>query len=158
MSGPPKAPSNLRLVRGNPSKRPFNKNEPKPQKWVPPTPKHFSKQEKYWFERIAEDLDASDIITNIDGMALELLVGAYVEWRQHKDVIEKEGHSYKTQSQDGNVMIRPHPQVAMMSDAWKRICRMQAEFGMTPVSRSKANVNEAETADPFAALLSQREE
>lgn len=34
-------------------------------------------------------LDASDIITNLDGIALELLVGAYVEWRQHRDVIEK---------------------------------------------------------------------
>ncbi|PAV11287.1 hypothetical protein CBG25_00715 [Arsenophonus sp. ENCA] len=90
MSGPPKAPSHLHLVRGNPSKRPLNKNEPKPEKWVPPTPKHFSKQEKYWFERIAEDLNASDILTHIDGMALELLIGAYVEWRKHREALEKE--------------------------------------------------------------------
>ncbi|MDO7861489.1 phage terminase small subunit P27 family, partial [Morganella morganii] len=27
MSGPPKTPSHLRLVRGNPSKRPINKKE-----------------------------------------------------------------------------------------------------------------------------------
>lgn len=158
MPEPPKAPSQLCLVRENPSKRPLNRNEPKPEKWVPPTPKHFSKQEKYWFERIAEDLNASEILTNIDGMALELLVGAYVEWRQHRDVIKKEGHSYRTESKDGNVMIRPHPQVAMMADAWKRICRMQSEFGMTPASRSKVNVNEVETIDPFAALFSQRED
>ncbi|POV37403.1 phage terminase small subunit P27 family, partial [Enterobacter cloacae complex sp. ECNIH16] len=30
MSGPPKTPTHLRLVRGNPSKRPINENEPKP--------------------------------------------------------------------------------------------------------------------------------
>ncbi len=94
----------------------------------------------------------------LDAMALELLVGAYIEWRRHRDVIEQEGESYKTTSADGSVMIRPHPQVAMMADAWKRICRMQAEFGMTPASRSKVNVNEAETIDPFAALLSKRED
>jgi hypothetical protein len=35
MSGPPKTPSHLRLVRGNPSKRPINKDEPKPPKGVP---------------------------------------------------------------------------------------------------------------------------
>ncbi|WP_234809466.1 phage terminase small subunit P27 family [Candidatus Williamhamiltonella defendens] len=93
----------------------MNRNGPNPEKWVPSTPKHFSKQEKYWFERIAEDLNASDILTHIDGMALELLVGVYVEWRQHRDVIKKEGHLYRTESKDGNVMIRPHPQVAMMA-------------------------------------------
>ncbi|SPY95678.1 phage terminase small subunit [Proteus mirabilis] len=49
MAGPPKTPSHLQLVRGNPSKRPINKKEPKPPKGVPPTPKHFTKQGKYWF-------------------------------------------------------------------------------------------------------------
>ncbi|HBL5480846.1 TPA: phage terminase small subunit P27 family, partial [Enterobacter hormaechei] len=38
MSGPPKTPTHLRLVRGNPSKRPINENEPKPVAGVPPTP------------------------------------------------------------------------------------------------------------------------
>ncbi|KAB0993994.1 phage terminase small subunit P27 family, partial [Cronobacter sakazakii] len=51
MSGPPKTPTHLRLVRGNPSKRPINKNEPQPPAGVPPTPKHFDKQAKYWFKR-----------------------------------------------------------------------------------------------------------
>lgn len=158
MSGPPKTPTHLRLVRGNPSKRPINKSEPQPTKGVPPTPKHFNKQEKCWFKVLGERLDSIGVLTVLDAMALELLVGAYIEWRRHRDVIEQEGESYKTTSADGSVMIRPHPQVAMMADAWKRICRMQAEFGMTPASRSKVNVNEAETLDPFAALLSKRED
>lgn len=34
MSGPPKTPTHLRLVRGNPSKRPINENEPKPPSGV----------------------------------------------------------------------------------------------------------------------------
>ncbi|WGM06852.1 phage terminase small subunit P27 family [Arsenophonus nasoniae] len=156
MSGPPKTPTHLRLIRGNPSKRAINKNEPKPEKGVPPTPKHFNKQERYWFKVLCERLDAIGVITAIDGMALELLVGAYVEWRKHRDVIDKEGETYKTTSTDGNVMIRPHPQVAMMADAWKRICRMQAEFGMTPASRSKVNGKAANEIDPFVEFLKSR--
>lgn len=35
MSGPPKTPTHLRLVRGNPSKRPINENEPKPLQGYP---------------------------------------------------------------------------------------------------------------------------
>lgn len=36
MPGPPKTPTHLALVKGNPSKRPINKNEPKPPSGVPP--------------------------------------------------------------------------------------------------------------------------
>ncbi len=37
MSGPPKTPTHLALVKGNPSKRPINKNEPKPRQGPPNT-------------------------------------------------------------------------------------------------------------------------
>lgn len=157
MSGPPKTPTHLRLVKGNPSKRPINKNEPKPPKGVPSTPKHFNKQERYWFKVLGERLDGMGVITSLDGMALELLVGAYIEWRRHRDVIDQEGDSYKTTSADGSVMIRPHPQVAMMADAWKRVCKMQAEFGMTPASRSKVEIKAPGEEDPFAEFLKARD-
>lgn len=35
MPGPPKTPTHLALVKGNPSKRPINKNEPKPRQGSP---------------------------------------------------------------------------------------------------------------------------
>ncbi|MDM4234533.1 phage terminase small subunit P27 family, partial [Klebsiella oxytoca] len=70
MSGPPKTPTHLRLVRGNPSKRAINKNEPEPPKGVPPTPKHFDKQGKYWFKRMAEELDAIGVMSQLDARAL----------------------------------------------------------------------------------------
>ncbi|EOI3540820.1 phage terminase small subunit P27 family, partial [Cronobacter sakazakii] len=91
MSGPPKTPTHLRLVRGNPSKRPINKNEPQPPAGVPPTPKHFDKQAKYWFKRMAEELDAVGVISQLDARALELLVEAYTEYRHHCDTLEIEG-------------------------------------------------------------------
>ncbi|QBY44218.1 Phage terminase, small subunit [Arsenophonus nasoniae] len=119
MSGPQNTDTST-FDKGNPSKGQLIKMSPKPKRGSP-TPKHFNKQERYWFKVLCERLDAIGVITAIDGMALELLVGAYVEWRKHPDVIDKEGETYKTTSTDGNVMIRPHPQVAMMADAWKRI-------------------------------------
>lgn len=89
MSGPPKTPTHLRLVRGNPSKRAINKNEPEPPKGVPPTPKHFDKQGKYWFKRIAEELDAIGVMSQLDARALELLVEAYTEYRHHCETRER---------------------------------------------------------------------
>jgi P27 family predicted phage terminase small subunit len=81
------------LVRGNPSKRPINKTNQNPQR-VPPTPKHFDKQGKYWFKRMAEELDAIGVMSQLDARALELLVEAYTEYRHHCDTLEIEGYTY----------------------------------------------------------------
>lgn len=165
MSGPPKTPTHLRLVRGNPSKRAINKNEPKPPSGVPPTPKHFDKQGKYWFKRMAEELDALGVMSQLDGRALELLVEAYTEYRHHCDTLDREGYTYAVYSEDDGDerkdreirMIKPHPAAMMKADAWKRIRAMLAEFGMTPASRSKVNATAPDAADPLADFLKARD-
>ena len=164
MSGPPKTPSHLSLVKGNPSKRPVNKHEPKPPSGVPPIPKHFDKQGKYWFKRIGEELDAIGVMTKLDGKALELLIEAYVEYRHHCDTLDREGYTYAVYSEDEADerkqrevrMIKPHPASVMKSDAWKRIRAMLSEFGMTPASRSKVAATGAGEVDPLEEFLKKR--
>ncbi len=157
MSGPPKTPTHLRLVRGNPSKRPINNNEPKPPKGVPPVPKHFDKQGKYWFKRMAEELDAIGVISQLDGRALELLVEAYTEYRHHCDTLEVEGYTYRTETQTGDVMIKAHPAAIMKADAWKRLRAMLSEFGMTPASRSKVSTKTPGEVDLIAEFMKARD-
>ena len=152
MSGPPKTPTHLRLVKGNPSKRAINKNEPKPPSGVPPIPKHFNKQEKYWFKRIGEELDAMGVMSSMDAKALELLIEAYTEYRQHCDTLDESGYTYTTES-EGGTLIKAHPVAAMKADAWKRIRAMLGEFGMTPAARSKVTINTPAEEDPFEAFL-----
>ena len=156
MPGPPKPPTHLALVKGNPSKRPINKNEPKPPSGVPPIPKHFDKQGKYWFKRIGEELDAVGVLTTLDAKALELLIEAYVEYRQHCDTLEIEGYTYRVKTQNEDVLIKAHPAAVMKSDAWKRIRAMLSEFGMTPASRSKVGVIGPAEADPLEEFLKKR--
>lgn len=155
MAGPPKTPTVLRLVRGNPSKRPINNTEPKPQKRVPPTPKYFTKQGKYWFKRLGEELDAVGVMTTLDGKALELLVEAYTEYRHHCEVLDKAGYTYTTET-DGGTLIKAHPSAAMKADAWKRIRAMLSEFGMTPAARAKVNTEGPEEEDLLEAFLKKR--
>ncbi|HDU8570086.1 TPA: phage terminase small subunit P27 family [Morganella morganii] len=155
MSGPPKTPSHLRLVRGNPSKRPVNKKEPKPPSGVPPTPKHFTRQGKYWFKRIGEELDAMGVMSSMDAKALELLIEAYTEYRQHCDTLDEQGYTYTTES-EGGTLIKAHPVAAMKANAWKRIRAMLGEFGMTPASRSKVTINTPAEEDPFEAFMKKR--
>lgn len=165
MSGPPKTPTHLRLVRGNPSKRPINKNEPQPPKGVPPVPKHFDKQGKYWFKRMAEELDAIGVISQLDARALELLVEAYTEYRHHCETLDREGYTYAVYSDDDADegkgreirMIKPHPAAMMKADAWKRLRAMLAEFGMTPSSRSKVSKDKPDEDDLLSQFLNSRD-
>lgn len=156
MPGPPKTPTHLALVKGNPSKRTTNKAEPKPASGVPPVPKHFDKMGKYWFKRIGEELDAVGVMTTLDGKALELLIEAYTEYRQHCDVLAEEGYTYKTISATGEDIVKAHPAAVMKSDAWKRIRAMLGEFGMTPASRSKVGAKGPAEADPLEEFLKKR--
>lgn len=155
MAGPPKTPSHLQLVRGNPSKRPINKNEPKPPSGVPPTPKYFDKRGKYWFKKIGEELNALGVMSQLDGKALELLVEAYVEYRHHCEVLDEEGYTYKNNTESG-LMIKAHPAAIMKADVWKRIRAMLSEFGMTPSARTKVNVKGPEQEDSLDAFLKKR--
>ena len=156
MPGPPKTPTHLALVKGNPSKRAANNAEPKPASGVPPVPKHFDKMGKYWFKRIGEELDAVGVMTTLDGKALELLIEAYTEYRQHCDVLAEEGYTYKTVSATGEDIVKAHPAAVMKSDAWKRIRAMLGEFGMTPASRSKVGAKGPAEADPLDEFLKKR--
>lgn len=156
MPGPPKTPTHLALVKGNPSKRAVNKKEPKPPSGVPPVPKHLDKMGKYWFKRIGEELDAVGVMTTLDGKALELLIEAYSEYRQHCDVLTEEGYTYKTVSATGEDIVKAHPAAVMKSDAWKRIRAMLSEFGMTPASRSKVGASGPAEADPLEEFLKKR--
>ncbi|WP_348905175.1 P27 family phage terminase small subunit, partial [Escherichia coli] len=84
MSGPPKTPPRLHLIRGNPSKRPVKdpkKTAKKDEKGLPKIPQHLGSQGKYWFRRMAEELNAEGIISQLDARALELLVEAYTEYQ-----------------------------------------------------------------------------
>ncbi|EKT55526.1 phage terminase small subunit P27 family [Providencia sneebia] len=157
MAGPPKTPTHLQLVRGNPSKRPINKKEHKPPSGVPPTPKYFDKQGKYWFKRMAEDLDALGVMSQLDAKALELMVEAYVEYRHHCDVLEEEGYTYNTTSMTGDIIKKAHPAVTMKADAWKRIRAMLGEFGMTPSARARVTINTPNDVDPFDEFLKARD-
>jgi P27 family predicted phage terminase small subunit len=111
---------------------------------------------KYWFKRIGGELDAVGVMTTLDGKALELLIEAYTEYRQHCDVLAEEGYTYKTVSATGEDIVKAHPAAVMKSDAWKRIRAMLSEFGMTPASRSKVGASGPAEADPLEEFLKKR--
>lgn len=136
MAGRKPVPTALKLMRGNPGKRPINKREPKPAVGIPVAPDHLSKRAAAVWPILTGKLSAMGVLTTADGHALELLAEAYAEWRDASDAVREHGQTYESQTQNGTI-IRPRPEVSIASDAWRRVAKMLTDFGLTPSSRAK---------------------
>jgi P27 family predicted phage terminase small subunit len=153
MSGPPPKPTALRVVQGNPGRRPFNRREPTPPPGRPACPDWLPRTAKHAWRELCDLLDEMGLLSQADRRALELLVAAYAEWRQATADVKSEGAWYQTTSTTGAVVYRAHPATAIASDAYRRIRSMLIEFGLTPAARSKVNAADEPPADPFEELL-----
>ncbi len=142
-------PTFLKLVAGNPGRRPLNSSEPAPQNKRPPPPRHLSEQARKTWARMSSILGRMGLLTEADGVALELLCEAYADYLEARDTLKAfGGRYYETTNAAGGVMHRPHPALAAMADADRRIRAWLAEFGQTPSSRSKVQVGDGKTSDP----------
>jgi P27 family predicted phage terminase small subunit len=154
MAGRRPTPSALKLVKGNPGKRPVNKREPRPAMEPPAKPSHLSPFAGEAWDRVAPELHRLGLLTVVDGVALELLVCAYDDWRTAHDEVTDEGATYETETAQGGRMVRTNPHVAIRADAWRRVKSILAEFGLTPASRAKIETAPADVAtDPADAYF-----
>lgn len=153
MSGPPPKPTHIKLVEGNPGRRPLNDKEPKPPRGIPKCPPHLSERARGLWKKIGPHLDKMGVLTIADGTALELMCEAYAEYWECREVIIAGGATFTSETLAGGLMERARPQVAMQADAWRRVLSMLAQFGLTPASRSKVKTGDTEKVDPMDAFL-----
>lgn len=147
--GPAPKPTRLRLIEGNPSKRPLNRNEPKPRPVPPPCPRWLNQEAKREWRRIVPELDVLGLLTVVDRAALAGYCQAYARWRQAEEAIEKYGMIGKTES--GYVQQLPHVSIAQKS--LQILKGFAQEFGLTPSSRSRMSVAEPEPDDEMEELV-----
>lgn len=146
MSGPKATPTALKLIKGNPGKRPINKTEPKPKQGarVPAPPPELGKRAKAEWRRIAKELHDMGVLTRIDTKTLANYCQAYDDMMTARGQLDLWNMNHPDQI---NVlktmggMIRTHPLVSQLRDHRKDMMAFAAEFGLTPSSRSKVTTN-----------------
>lgn len=151
MKGRRPTPTHLRLVRGNPGKRPVNPAEPTPKKGVSAAPKHLTGAAKAAWLRFSEHLAAMGVLTDADSAALERVSALYAEILLLGAALATHGHVYETVTETGSTIFRPRPEVAMLADADRRFRAYLVEFGLTPAARSRVKTDgSGEKEDPAA--------
>lgn len=151
MAGRPPKPSKIRKLHGNPSKRPLNDAEPEPKPPAkPPTPPTWlGKEAKKEYRRVAKELFALGLLTELDRTALAAYAVAYERWVKANAGIEE--HSLVLVVGE-NCYMQQSPYVAIANAAAKEMKSFLTEFGMTPSARSRLRVEKPAEEDPFEAF------
>lgn len=155
-------PTALKLLTGNPGKRPLPENEPKPPPVAPRCPHWLHKEAKKEWKRIAPILEQLGLLTQADMAALAGYCQSWAQFREATEFIHKNGHAYPIweRSEDGSVKrdeagkpilryMQQWPQVSIANQALKQIRSFCSEFGLTPSARGRISIPTQETADEY---------
>ena len=146
-------PTHLKLLKGNPGKRPLNKNEPKPVPVAPKSPYWMRSTAKTLWKHLAPQLERLGLLTGVDGAAFEAACESYATWVHCEKFLIKNGFTYEVETKSGTV-IQQRPEVLIGNKALLAFKAFCTEFGLTPSSRAGIDLKPPESdVDPMEALL-----
>lgn len=142
MKGRKPRPTHLKLVTGNPGKRPLNRAEPKPAAaGLPQPPAELSGDARNEWRRVAQQLHQAGLLATLDRAALAAYCQAFARWRQAERALaamaEKDAVTGGLLIKTSNGNAIQNPLVGIANKAAAAMVRYAAEFGMTPSARSR---------------------
>jgi P27 family predicted phage terminase small subunit len=151
MRGRRPKPTRLKMLTGNPGRRPLNINEPKPEAVVPECPVELGPVARREWDRLAGELAPLRLLTNLDRAALAAYCGAYGMWAEATEAIQKFGTMVKSPS--GYPVQSPY--VSIANRQAEIMMRIASEFGFTPASRSRISTPSADERTLFDIIENQ---
>ena len=125
-------PTALKVLEGNPGKRPLNELEPKPKKQAPSCPSWLEPEAKKEWKRMAKTLESIGLLTEIDKASFAGYCQAYARWKEAEEFLTKHGTIFKTPSG----YIQQVPQVSIAQTYLNVMKDFSSEFGLTPAART----------------------
>lgn len=133
MRGRKPKPTRFKALTGNPGKRPFNEDEPRPDPSIPDCPSELGPLARKEWDRLVGELGTLRLLTQLDRAALATYCGAYGLWAEATEAIQKYGVMIK--SPQGFPIQSPYLSIANRQA--EIMMRIASEFGFTPASRSR---------------------
>ncbi len=133
MRGRKPKPTKMKVLAGNPGKRPLNKNEPQPKSAIPDFPKFLTKEAVLEWKRITVELSVLGVLAQIDRAALAAYCQVWARWAKAEDKLNQDGECVLTEK--GNEIQNHY--LAIANKCIKQMREYLVEFCMTPSSRSR---------------------
>ena len=145
--GPKPKPTKLKLLRGNPGKRPLNTNEPEFAQGDARPPDFLDEKAIEEWNRLAASMVQLGLLSNGDRMTFAAYCQSVSDYQQACEHIRK----YGTITKNGKQII-PSPFVSMRNKALQNVRFMAQEFGLTASARSRISIESGNThGDEFDA-------
>ncbi len=149
MTGRKPKPTKLKLLTGNPGKRPLNDREPQPVGKAE-CPEWLSDEAKTEWRRLSEQLETLGLLSSLDRAVFAVYCQSWADWKHACMVIAEQG---AVVTGPGGVPVK-HPMVTIKNEAARRVLSAAGEFGFSPSARSRLQVAMQETpADKMRAFL-----
>lgn len=154
MRGAKPKPTHLKLLAGNPGKRPLNADEPRLDLAQPSPPPFLCDDAKVEWGRLVGALFEAGLMTEADRGALAAYCQAYGRWAQAERALARMAErdainsGLMVKTSNGNVI--QNPLVGIANKAYSDVVRFAAEFGMTPSSRSRVTAHPTTHSNKFS--------
>lgn len=130
-TGRPPTPTALKLLAGNPGKRPLNEDEPEIPTEAPNMPEYLDAVAQEEWKRIVPVLLRMRVLTEADQIQLSLLCQTYSTMIQAQQKLSAEG--LVSRSEGGFVQTSPYFSIIVKCLA--AISKISSEFGLSPSAR-----------------------
>lgn len=153
LRGPPKKPTELKVVQGNPGRvKNLGVNEPKPKKVQGARPpKWMSPAARRVWREMAPRLELLGLLTVLDVNMLARYCDVFVKWALERDFLDKHGSTYQVfyepTEEDLALGVEPrlkytaqYPAANLYHQFGKELTRLETQFGMSPASRASVKV------------------
>jgi P27 family predicted phage terminase small subunit len=136
--GPKPKPTHLKVIAGNPGKRPLG-NEPKPPVGLPDPPEGMDEATKAVWLKLAAELESVGIATTVDALAFEMMVRSYADMQAAALKVASLGPVWMERAEETGKIPKfvYSPYWVVQNKEWKKLVQMLTEFGMTPSSRTR---------------------
>ena len=149
MRGRKPKPTRLKVLQGNPGKRPLNTDEPAFPALQSDCPEHLVKDAAKEWDRMKGLLASHNVFTEADRSALTAYCMAWGRWLEAEGNVRKSGMLVKSPS--GYAIQNPWLSIA--NKAFDQMMKLMTEFGMTPSSRSRVKTIQPKTLSGVKRLL-----
>ncbi len=155
MRGRTPTPTNLKLLTGNPGKRPINMSTFSPEACVPRCPPMLGGEAKKEWTRITRELNRYHMIAEVDRGLLAMLCTSWARFVEAEKMIEKAaatgGQGLFVKTPNGFPVQSPWVAVSNKSiETYKSLC---AEFGLSPAARTRVAPQTSQMSFPGLELV-----
>ena len=153
MRGRKPKPTAIKVLAGNPGRRPVNQAEPRfhvPER-TPSPPAFLSDSAAEVWRDLGKLLRDAGLFTVVDRYALAMFCAVAARWMEAERKLQQAGAVITSEA--GGMYQNPWLHVA--NKAWGQMRQMLSEFGLTPAERSRLKTVVADEEPTLAEMLFQ---